>query len=432
MFYNCGTTALGFNMPSSPNNTSNSAAIAIEIIEPFDRGAFVHFTHKLGCGLSTCGASVSLIASRDFELRSLERSYELIQTFKIPRDDLYSRAPKGLLKKCRWRLSIMRTRSIALLAFLRQFRKAVQAIAKRKPDFVFVGTVFRYPGMRYFLGRLQRSGIRVVQICHEFQLREEHPALLHRLLFKLNSKIYHSFDAIFFLSDAQRKLFLKSHPEFPSQRLFLLPMGNGDVFSEIADTRKWQQWQSQFAANSHARTVLFFGRIRSDKGVEDLLQAFATVAKNMTNIRLQLVGHARTEFAEVLLRRAKELGIEDRFQLHPHYLESELVWPVVKAAEIVVYPYRSSSQSASLQVAMSAGKPLIVTDAGGLPEVIQDGQNGLVVPARDPEALAAALMRLLSEPHLADTLGQNARTSANTTHAWHNVGRVALESLATL
>ena len=73
----------------------------------------------------------------------------------------------------------------------------------------------------------------------------------------------------------------------------------------------------------------------------------------------------------------------------------------LSAADVVVLPYTKTYQSGVLLAAYAAGRPVVVTDTGGLSEVVEHGKTGLVVPPRDPESLADAISRLLEDPSAA-------------------------------
>jgi glycosyltransferase involved in cell wall biosynthesis len=89
----------------------------------------------------------------------------------------------------------------------------------------------------------------------------------------------------------------------------------------------------------------------------------------------------------------------------------------------LVLPSHSEGVSLALLEAMAAGLPVIATAVGGIPEVVTDGTNGLLIPPRNPEALARALDRLLADPDFARRLGEQARAEAEAHHSLERLGR---------
>jgi glycosyltransferase involved in cell wall biosynthesis len=400
---------------------SDDQQSSIEIIEPFRRGAMVHFAHKLANGLATVMNPVRVVGSAGFELESLNRSYEFIQGFDIPRDDLVGgKAPRGLLAKLR----LARQRIRVMRQFISQYGNAINQVIQRRPDYVMVATVFRYPMMNRFLGKLRRNGIKCVQICHEYQMREERKRWSSRLLHLSNRNVYENFHAIFFLSDAQRQGFRQANPQVDAQRLFVIPHGNGDVFREIRSREPLETIAARYQVDPQVPLVLFFGRIRHDKGVEDLVDAFALVCKRSPRpVQMLMAGHAPPELNAKLEKQLADLGITDRVKIYPDYVDAADVWPLHQLASTAVFPYRSSSQSGAAQTAMACERPVIVSNVGGLAETIRHEQQGLVVPPQDPEAIAAAIERYLNDPEFGRRMGQAAGHESRTTYAWETVAQ---------
>jgi len=142
-------------------------------------------------------------------------------------------------------------------------------------------------------------------------------------------------------------------------------------------------------------TLLFFGYIRPYKGLGVLLEGFGRVLQRMSAMLL-VVGEfyeKRENYDEVIER----LSIGPHVRIVDSYVPNAEVEAYFKAADLVVLPYLSATQSAIVQTAFSFAKPVVVTAVGGLPEVVEDGVTGYVVPPRDPQALANAVVRFFEE-----------------------------------
>ena len=98
----------------------------------------------------------------------------------------------------------------------------------------------------------------------------------------------------------------------------------------------------------------------------------------------------------------------------------EQVAPYFAAADLLVMPYRRVSQSGVLFLALATGLPVVATSVGGLPEVLRDGENALLVPPESPEALAGAVARALGAPALRDRLSRGGRELADR-HSWTSI-----------
>ena len=107
-----------------------------------------------------------------------------------------------------------------------------------------------------------------------------------------------------------------------------------------------------------------------------------------------------------------------------HFLgERHDVPDLLNAMDIFVLPSYSEGLSLALLEAMAAGKPVVATAVGGTPEVVTEGDNGLLIPPRDAGALAGALERLLTDLALAQHLGANARTHVREHFSLDRLGR---------
>ena len=158
-------------------------------------------------------------------------------------------------------------------------------------------------------------------------------------------------------------------------------------------------------AGSHP-TVLVVARLHSQKGLQYLLQAATLVP----DVRFIVAGDgpARSE----LMRQAETLRLGDRFQFLG---EREDVPALLRAADVFVLPSLYEGLPVSVLEAMAAGTPVVATAVGGTDEAVVDGESGILVPPRDPEALANAIREMLSNAPLASKLvaGAKARVAAS-------------------
>jgi glycosyltransferase involved in cell wall biosynthesis len=137
------------------------------------------------------------------------------------------------------------------------------------------------------------------------------------------------------------------------------------------------------------RVLLFFGFVRRYKGLRHLLEAMPRVVER-TGARLVVAGEFWKD-KQIYLDRIAALGVADRVTILDRYLPNEEVADVFAAADLVVQPYETATQSAVTQMAFDLGRPVVVTAVGGLPESVRHGVTGYVVPPADPEAIADAV-----------------------------------------
>lgn len=145
-------------------------------------------------------------------------------------------------------------------------------------------------------------------------------------------------------------------------------------------------------------------RLTPEKDHATLLDAFRIVVDTRPTCRLVVVGDG--ELKGALVSRSQALGIEDRVI----FLGSRSDVPeLLPALDVVVLASRAEGLGITLLEAMAAGRPTVGARAGGIPEVVVDGETGLLVAPGDAPGFAAAITRLLDEPQLASTMGRNGR-----------------------
>jgi len=159
-----------------------------------------------------------------------------------------------------------------------------------------------------------------------------------------------------------------------------------------------------------APRALFVGVLEHYKGIEELAAAWRTVAATLPGATLHVVG--RGSRREVVERLVAELPGRTEWT---EALPAEGVARALDASTLLVLPSRSEGMGRVLVEAFCRGRPAVASRVGGIVDLVQDGQNGLLVPPQDPAALADALLRVLSDPDLAARLGAGAAASAG---AW--------------
>lgn len=173
------------------------------------------------------------------------------------------------------------------------------------------------------------------------------------------------------------------------------------------------------------RVLLFFGYIRRYKGLGVMIEAIAKTDPSL-DVHLMVVGEFYDD-EERYRKQVAELKLEGRVRFNADYLPNDQVALHFSAADAVVLPYSSATQSGIAQIAYNFDKPVIATAVGGLQEVVLDNITGFIVPPRDAKALAKAIERFYCE-------GREAEFSARVRqekqkYSWENLAR-ALEDLA--
>ena len=163
--------------------------------------------------------------------------------------------------------------------------------------------------------------------------------------------------------------------------------------------------------------VLFVGRLASNKGLLGLTEAFAVLASSDRSAQLVLVGEDGGMRTQVEAR-AKALGIVDRVHLVGHVDDATLLSAAYREARLTVLPSEYEAFGLVLLESLAAGTPVVASRVGGIPEFVEDGKAGLLVPPKSPTALAEAIGRLWSDEELARRLGNFGRDQVVPRFTW--------------
>lgn len=173
----------------------------------------------------------------------------------------------------------------------------------------------------------------------------------------------------------------------------------------------------------------FVGRLVQAKGLSYLIEAFADIKKNLAHVKLLIVGRGMSMNA--LNALAREMGIQD----HVLFIgERRDIAHILLSMDIFVMPSEKEGLPNALLEAMAAAKPVLVTTAGGMREVVVNGVTGLVVPVADSAALSLGMKRLLEDNDSARAMGRAARAHIEknlsiraTAHIWEDLYREMLK-----
>ena len=201
-----------------------------------------------------------------------------------------------------------------------------------------------------------------------------------------------------------------------SERIAIIPMG---VLTSPGRTPSTGEARRALGVQDSAKVVLHFGNVRPYKGVSVLLRAFAKVRARVPGALLLIAGSPWEDWApyEALI---DELRLTDAVQTQLEFVPAEQVATLFAAADLVVLPYTHfDAQSAVGAQALHYGKALVVSDVGGLPELVADSR--FVVPPADVARLAEALTEVLMDDEVRQRLEDGARQLARELQ-WDAIG----------
>jgi glycosyltransferase involved in cell wall biosynthesis len=183
---------------------------------------------------------------------------------------------------------------------------------------------------------------------------------------------------------------------------------NGTSLSESGYTPGEMRTLLGLSADPRLRIIGQISGLIRYKGQMVLLDAAKLVLEQEPDVKFLIVGYVRGDpgYREQLEQRAAALGIAQHVKIVSYAGDIADIWNII---DIHVHASLLDSLPNAILEGMSLGKPAVVTRVGGVPEVIESEETGLIVPPGDPRALATALLRILRDPELGRRLGRAAR-----------------------
>ena len=193
---------------------------------------------------------------------------------------------------------------------------------------------------------------------------------------------------------------------FPGAAEKTLVIPNGvDLGTNLALTR--QEARRKLGLPESAPVVAMVARLAPQKGIVEFLRACAEVARRWPEARFALIGEGPLRGEAERLR--EELGLADQLCLPGQVASARALMP---ALDCLVVASTSEGSSVVAMEAMAEGRPVVATRVGGVPEVVGDGETGLLVEPGDPGALAERICELLGDPERARRMGERGRQRA--------------------
>jgi glycosyltransferase involved in cell wall biosynthesis len=358
-----------------------SAAVHVHIVDP---SAFTPpYDHALCSALGAQGADVELFTSRfaygpvaqPHGYRRCESFYRLAARISDPRARRVAKLVEHVPDMLRYRL------------------------AARAADVVH----FQWLTVQHLDGPLLPATRPLVLTAHDILPREPRPGQRNA-----QRRLYERFDAIVVHSrhGAER---LTGELGVEGERVHVIPHG---AFTHLSDASS-PDTPPPFATGKPV--VLCFGLMRPYKGIDLLLEAW----RGIEDAELWIAGMPRMDISGLI--EAAPPGV--RFV--PRFIGDTELPAYFRRADLVVLPYRDIDQSGVLFTALAFGKPLLLSDVGGFPEVAATGA-ARTFPSGDADALHCALGELLGDRDALSSLAAGARAAAENVYSWEATARQTL------
>ena len=366
----------------------------ILFIETLGDGGIAHYTYNLIKSLRKRDVNTTLITTDTYEIRDTEiktyglfykLAFSIISNFPIiSKETVFPTVIRRVLKLLEFPFNMIQTMMIA---------------KKERFDIIHFQTIHLIELLLVALFKFY--GFRVVYTIHNVMPGHKKLSSIQK---KLYAALYHFCDFFIIHSEISKNEVIALYSINP-KKVYVIPHGDYRFFVPHVFVSK-KVAKKRLGIISERKVILFFGAIRSNKGLHDLIAAIPIVKKAVQNIMLMIVGEAVHNYKRYK-DQIGELRIQNCIYEELKYISNDRVSDYFFATDLVVLPYHEISQSGVLQVAYAFGKPVIATRVGGFQEIIDEGKNGYLVPPQKPSVLAEKIIELLTDNGKIEQMGKH-------------------------
>ena len=209
------------------------------------------------------------------------------------------------------------------------------------------------------------------------------------------------------------------------QRLFGLPyekinvVANGINSTAYSGVEKDYEFRRQYALDNE-KIILFMGRLVYEKGVQHLISAMPKILANYHDVKLVIGG--KGGMLDELKQQVEAMGLSQKVYF-TGYLNARQVSKMYKCADISVFPSTYEPFGIVALEAMLAGVPTVVSDVGGLNEIVEHGVDGMKSYAGNSNSLADSILSLLFNPELCDNISKKAKQKVKSEYTWTKIAQ---------
>jgi starch synthase len=198
----------------------------------------------------------------------------------------------------------------------------------------------------------------------------------------------------------------------PAENIHIIPRGVNSIYRRFVKSN----------VREEDGLILFFGRIYEYKGLRYLIEAEPLITEKVPTAKIVIagIGEDIKEYLKMMVHREK-------FIIYNQVIPSGMVAELFQRASLVVMPYIEASQSGIVPLAYAFKKPVVVTDVGSIPEVVDNGKTGYIVPPKDPKKLAEAIIDLLEDKEKRREMGENAYRKTEEELSWDTIAVKTIE-----
>jgi glycosyltransferase involved in cell wall biosynthesis len=304
--------------------------------------------------------------------------------------------------------------------------KIINLYSKESPDIIHIQWLLRYQldylwlkALRY---KLRKKNTKIILTAHDI--------LPHRNSYRyknIKEKIYSQFDGIIVHSEVIKdQMFKLFGAKVKDWSVCVIPHGDENKLLDKVNKNILKSYRTSIKlSKSRKCNFLYAGIIHKNKGLDLLLEAWRKHIRRYPKDKLYIIGKPRYNMNnEIEIIKKYHSSIISSLE----YKTDEELLAYYLECDFVVLPYKKASQSGVLLTAFTLGKPVIATNVGGLPEVVQAVRGGYIVNPNDSHLLSEALDKATNiSKHDLIEWNNNIREKTLTIYSWNNIANITID-----
>ena len=203
----------------------------------------------------------------------------------------------------------------------------------------------------------------------------------------------------------------------PFDKINVIP--NGINLTNFNGVERDYEFRRQYALDNE-KIILYMGRLVYEKGIQNLIAAMPKILENYNDAKLIIAG--KGGMLDELKAQVESMGIANKVYF-TGYLDAKQVQKMYKCADVAVFPSTYEPFGIVALEAMLAGVPTVVSDVGGLNEIVEHGVTGMKSYAGNSNSIADSILALLYDHALATTVSKNAKAKVKELYSWNKIAQ---------
>jgi glycosyltransferase involved in cell wall biosynthesis len=375
-------------------------------------GGIAHYTYNLINALVKLGIEVSLFTSKRYEFENENKPFKVynnmfyLSAYLIKRIPSIDKQSKGFSLLRRLLKAIEYPFNVVQLAFI---------LISKKTKVAHIQSVNLIELLMIIALRIINR--RVVFTIHNVMPRHQRIRFYHKLLYRAMYSFCHEI----IIHSIKGKEEVAELYRINGNKIHVIPHGDYKFFMPKDQISK-EEAKARLGISSDCKTILFFGAIRENKGLKNILFALPSIKEKVYKVKLLIVGETWEDY-----RKYRKIIVEKDLQESVYeklgYVANDEVPIYFFAADVVVLPYNEITQSGILQIAYAFGKPVVATDLAGFREALVEGRNGFLVPLGDLNELSNKVIDILLNEDMAAKMGAFSLHLSNTRFGWDEIAQ---------